>query len=117
MKLAVPATMVSRTMLYHYIAPTFASGGTTTAEQATFASREAIIESVKPNGNDNCNILAEISFVRPLSDKQGLVSAGSVMLAGGRQMFIYQNKSDCSKVWGGLDSGTVILLLGQGSSY
>jgi hypothetical protein len=116
LKIALPATIVSRTVLYQYNAPTFATNGTTT-EGGTLASRTAIVESAKPGGTDGCNILAEFTVNSPKISLEDLVYAGNVTLADGRTIYIYQNKADCAKVWGGLDSGTAILLLRQATSY
>ena len=116
LKIALPATIVSRTLLYHYNAPTFAAHGTN-PEGATIASRTAIVESAKPGGSDRCNILTEFTVGTPKTDLKGLVKAGNATLADGRTLFIYQNKSDCATVWGGLDSGTAVLLLTQATSY
>jgi hypothetical protein len=116
LKLALPATLMSRTLLYQYVGPTYAANGTT-PEGATFASRLAINESAKPGGTDRCNTLAEVSIGKLLTDTHGLVKAGTVNLAGGRIMYIYQNKIDCGKQWGGLDSATTVLLLSQATTY
>ncbi len=116
LKVALPAIMVSRTMIYKYVGPTYASNGTT-PEGATFASHSAIVEAAKLGGNDQCNILADISVGKPKTDSGSLAKAGSTHLADGRDLFIYQNKNTCGNVWGNLDSETVVLLLKQATSY
>jgi hypothetical protein len=117
LKIALPATLMSRTMLYQYIGSTYAAEGGTTPEGAKFASRSAIVESAKPGGTDKCNLLAEVSVDKSLTDTKGMAKAGTVNLAGGKVLYIYQNKSSCALQWGGLDSTTTAMLLSSAISY
>lgn len=117
LKIALPATLISRTLLYQYLGPTYAAEGGTTPEGAMFASRNAIVESAKPDGTDTCNMLAQVSVGRPPVDAKGMAKAGTVNLSGGRVLYIYQNKSSCAEQWGGLDSTTTAMLLNSAVTY
>jgi len=119
MKLAIPATTTAQPLLYRFVASTFADGGTTTPESAEFASRTAIYNSAKPEGDERCNVLAEISIGKKFNGNEhnGLSIYASQKLADGRTIFIYLNKSDCSEEWGDLDSAAIANLLKQAEAY
>jgi hypothetical protein len=118
MKLTIPATAAAKSLLYRFTPSAFGNGGTTTPEVASFASRTAIYNTSKPDGDEKCNVIAEATFGQKFAEgsEHSLDYYTSVTLADGRTMYIYQNKADCSMEWGDLDSGSLVMLLRQATA-